>query len=105
MMHSLCLAGNHYSLRFTVNALCNLEEKTGMSLAHLQETSFSCIRGLLWCALLHENPALSLSDAGNLLEHHLKSGGNLQEIANALAAALEDACFFYPAGQDQAMNP
>ena len=51
MMHSLCLAGNHYSLRFTVNALCNLEEKTGMSLAHLQETSFSCIRGLLWCAL------------------------------------------------------
>ena len=104
MTHVLFLAGKNHPLHFTVNALCQLEEKAGIVLNSLQENSLSCIRALLWCALLQENPSLTLTDAGNLLDDHLKSGGTLKEIADALAAALEDACFFQPAGTETTMN-
>ena len=105
MMHAITLAGKNYPLHFTVNALCLLEEKAGMSLDHLQENSLSCIRALLWCALLHDQPALTLTDAGNLLENHPKGGGTLNDVAACLARALEDACFFQQAGAETAMNP
>lgn len=105
MTHFLCLSGKNHPLHFTVNALCSLEEKTGTSLDQLQGASLSCIRGLMWCALLQENPALTLSDAGSLLEAHLKSGGSLREVAASLAQALEDACFFHPEGQAAGMSP
>ena len=104
MMHSITLAGKNHPLHFTVNALCQLEENAGIPLDRLQENSLSCIRALLWCALLHDFPAFTLPEAGDLLENHLKSGGNLKEIASCLAQALEDACFFQQAGTEVTGN-
>ena len=105
MIHSITLAGKNYPLHFTVNALCQLEEHAGIHLDRLQENSLSCIRALLWCALLHDHPSFTLVEAGDLVENHLKNGGNLKEIASCLAQALEDACFFQPAGAEAAGNP
>ena len=74
---TVTLCGKEYPLHFTVNALCCLEEKTGKGLSEMQSGQMSCLRGLLWCALSQQNPGMTLEDA-----------------ASALAAALEDACFF-----------
>ena len=90
----ITLCGRDYPLRFSVNALCCLEEKTGLSLAQLQGRHMSCLRSLLWCGLLETKDQMTLEEAGDLLDRHLKSGGTLEETASALAAALEDACFF-----------
>lgn len=102
MTHSITLNGREYTLHFTVNALCCLEEKTGLILAQLQGTQLSCLRGLLWCGLLEQEKGLTLQDAGDLIDRHLRSGGDLNGLSASLAAALEDACFFPKAGGNQA---
>ncbi len=91
---NITLNGRDYPLRFSVNALCCLEEKTNLSLSGLQGRQMSCIRGLIWCGLLETPDRMTLEEAGALLDAHLRSGGSLEDAASALAAALEDACFF-----------
>lgn len=101
----LTLNGKDYPLRFSVNALCCLEEKTGRSLDSLQGSQMSCLRGLLWCGLLETRPQTTLEEAGELLDAHLRSGGDLKTVSDALAAALEDACFFPRPGRSAAPSP
>lgn len=88
------LCGRDYSLTFSVNALCLLEEKTGLSLGKLQGQELSCIRGLIWCGQAEAQTALSLEETGDLLDRHLRSGGDISSVSRQLASALEDACFF-----------
>lgn len=90
----LTLLGKDYPLRFSVNALCCLEEKTGLSLSALRGRQMSCLRGLLWCGLLDGPDRMTLEEAGELLHRHLKAGGDLKSVSAALSQALEDACFF-----------
>ena len=94
MNRILTLNGRDYPLCFSINALCCLEEKTGLSLSQLQSTQFSCLRGLIWCGLMEGEQGLTLEGAGELLDAHLQHGGDLQAVSDALAAALADACFF-----------
>ena len=96
------LNGQNFSLRYTVNSLCQLEEMTGMSLERLLKTGFSSVRGLLWCGLQYQMNHLTLEEAGNLLQQHLEKGGTLEKIAQAVCTALEDAGFFHPG---EAGNP
>ncbi len=97
---NIALNGKSYPLRFTVNALCCLEEKTGQGLDQLQGGRISTLRGLLWCGLMEGCPAITLESAGQLLNDHLQHGGDLASVSDALAAALEDACFFPPRGRE-----
>ena len=94
MNRVLTLNGRDYPLRFSINALCCLEEKTGLSLSQLQSAQFSCLRGLIWCGLMEAEKGLTLESAGDLLDSHLQHGGDLQAVSDTLAAALGDACFF-----------
>lgn len=105
MRHTITLNGREYPLRISVNALCCLEEKTGKSLAQLHATQMSCLRGLLWCALLESDAPLTLEQAGKLLDDHLRSGGSMQQVSSVLAQALEDACFFQLPGKKEAAAP
>ena len=105
MNRVLTLNGRDYPLRFSINALCCLEEKTGLSLAQLQSAQFSCLRGLIWCGLMEAEKGLTLEGAGELLDAHLQSGGDLQAVADTLAAALEDACFFPKGTAKETENP
>ena len=98
MNRSITLSGREYPLRFSVNALCCLEEKTGQSLDALQGAQLSCVRGLLWCGLMEGMPHLTLEDTGEMMDAHLQSGGNLKSLAEELALALSDACFFQAPG-------
>ncbi len=94
MNRILTLNGRDYPLRFSINALCCLEEKTGLNLSRLQSAQFSCLRGLIWCGLMESEKGLTLEAAGDLLEAHLRSGGEIQAVSDTLAQALGDACFF-----------
>ena len=93
-MQRITLCGREYSLRFSVNSLCCLEEKMDKGLAALLKTDLSSLRALLWCGLLEQEQHLTLEDAGLLLEAHLKSGGSLMDVSLRIAQALEDAGFF-----------
>ena len=100
-MTELTILGRRRPLRFTINALCALEEKTGGSLEGMLRGGLSSVRGLLWCGLLGDEPSLTLEGAGQLLEAHLQAGGSLHEIAKALARGLEEAGFFQPGEEGQ----
>ena len=93
-MQKITLCGREYSLRFSVNSLCCLEEKMDKGLSGLFKTDLSSLRALLWCGLQEQEQHLTLEDAGLLLEEHLKSGGSLMDVSCRIARALEVAGFF-----------
>ena len=94
------LAGRLYALRFTVNAVCCLEESRKAGLDELLKTRLSCIRALLWCGLMEEEN-MTEEEAGTLLQKHLDMGGNLQEVGERLADALAAAGFFQLPGPEE----
>lgn len=104
-MHTITLNGREYSLHFSVNSLCCLEEKMEKGLYTLMKTNLSCLRGLLWCGLMEEEKGITLEDAGSLLESHLRAGGSLMAVSHALSRALEDAGFFPHPGMEEKRPP
>ena len=104
-MTAICLNGRDYALRYSVNAVCCLEDKLG-SLAELMRNQLSCLRGLLWCGLMETEKRITLEDAGALLQAHLDGGGSLKQVSGQIAAALEKAGFFQlPAGSGPSPGP
>lgn len=77
-------------LCFDFNALAAYEEATGTSVLAegLQDGLRTArgIRALLWAALLHEDPDLTLSDVGAMLNI-----GNMADLTARLQAALVSA--------------
>lgn len=104
-MTAICLNGREYALRYSVNAVCCLEDKLG-SLTELTRNPLSCLRGLLWCGLMETEKGITLEDAGALLQAHLDGGSSLKQVSGQMAAALEEAGFFQPpAGNGPAPDP
>lgn len=58
------------TLLLNLNALCKAEEVTGMNLivGEVIFTSLRVMRALLWAGLLHEDPTLTIEEAGDLIE-------------------------------------
>ena len=100
-MQGITLCGREYSLRFSINSLCCLEEKMEKGLPTLLKTDLSSLRALLWCGLLEQEKHLTLEDTGRLLEAHLQSGGSLAQVSRAVAQALEGAGFFPQPGKEK----
>lgn len=88
------LNGKQYPLRFTVNAVCQMEKETGMPLGDVLRSDLSCVRALLYAGL-YEQEGLSMKETGELLDKHLKNGGSLKRVADAIARDLDSAGFFH----------
>lgn len=88
------IAGKAYCLRYSVNALCEVEARAGGSLDGLMEKQFSATRLLLWGALMEHQPDITLRGAGEIISEHIRGGGTLEDIVNMCADALSQAGFF-----------
>lgn len=88
------IGGRALVLRYTVNSMCVVEELAGGSLAEAFEADFTAARLLLWGALIDRQQGLTLREAGELLDAHLRGGGTLGEIVDACAEAMRRAGFF-----------
>ena len=94
-MDKICkIGGRECALRYTVNALCAVEELAGGSLDHLMERQFTASRLLLWGALIESRPEITVADAGEMIGAHIRMGGTLEEIVNLCADALAEGGFF-----------
>ena len=90
---ALTIGARTFTLAFTANALCELEDATGQSvpafLAGLEDPAnppgFKTIRLLLWAGLLDQH-GLSLQDAGKLIDEV-----GLDVIGERLGAAIEQS--------------
>ena len=88
------IAGRSVILRYTVNAMCAVEDAAGGALDNVMERQFTAARLLLWGGMLDKAPETPLSEAGRLIGEHLASGGTLDEIVEACAEAMRRAGFF-----------
>lgn len=88
------IGGRSVILRYTVNAMCAVEDAAGGSLDEALSREFTGVRLLLWGGMLHSQPDLTLAGAGELLDAHLTAGGTLEEVATCCAEALRRAGFF-----------
>lgn len=84
-------------LRYDINAIADLEEKLGRGVgAMLSEEAMglSTVRGLLWAGLKWEDRGLTVDRAGQLLQDHLASGGDLQAVGQQINQALQISGLF-----------
>jgi hypothetical protein len=76
---SLILGGVKRSLAFDFNAIVLAEKVTGVNLlkAIVNEITATNLRGLLWAALLKENPELNLEEVGSWIT--MRNAGTIHE--------------------------
>lgn len=72
-------------LKFNMNALTELEDVLGIPITGLssQKVGMKELRAMLWAGLLHEEPELTLREAGDLMEVE-----NLNEISTKITEAM-----------------
>jgi hypothetical protein len=94
-------------LSYSVNAVCELEERSARNLGQLLLTlqlnvvapSFAACRWLVWAGLLHDDaqfqklgvPSLTPAQVGDWLHAWLTAGHTLGELGPIIAAALEQS--------------
>ncbi len=80
--------GVQRTVRFTLNALAELEDKFGSVQAAFdkleKENSMKALRAILWAGFLHESPELTEQEVGNLIDI-----AYMQELIGTLNTALE----------------
>jgi hypothetical protein len=80
--------GVERTIKFTLNALAELEDKFGSVQAAFdkleKENSMKALRAVLWAGFLHEDPNLTELTVGNLIDI-----AYMQELVDSLEEAFE----------------
>lgn len=80
--------GIERKIKFTLNALAELEDKFGSVQAAFdkleKENSMKALRTILWSGFLHESPNITEQQVGNLIDI-----AYMQELVESLGAAFE----------------
>lgn len=73
------------TLRFTLNALAEIEDKLGVPLSKLAEVELGVktVRTMLWAGLIHEDEELTEKQVGNMVDF-----GNLEEVQTKVTEAF-----------------
>ena len=81
-------------MKYTINSLCAVEDRAGMSIDQLLDRQFSATRLLLWGGLIEFQPELTLQETGELIGAAIAQGESLSDIVDLCAEGLRDAGFF-----------
>lgn len=79
--------GKEYTIRFTLNAMAELEDKYGSvdaAFKKLDEGSIKAARFILWAGLMEDAPELSEQLVGSLMDIQL-----MAQLMNTLGVALD----------------
>jgi hypothetical protein len=102
----VALGGNTTrTLRFSFNALCRMEQTLGTSVNRIVAggvAGFTEVRALLWAALLHEQPDLTVEATGDLVQAYLEQGGSFIALSAKMVEALERSGLMGPTPPDGA---
>jgi hypothetical protein len=73
------------NLRYTMNALAEIEDILGVPLSELENIKMSIknVRVILWAGLIHEDPTLTQEEVGNWVDL-----GNFKEVQEKVAQAF-----------------
>lgn len=79
--------GVERTLRFTLNAMAELEDRYGSvdeAFNQLDKNSIKAVRCVLWAGLIHEDPELTEQQVGNLIDMQY-----IQDLMKSLGVALD----------------
>jgi hypothetical protein len=76
------------NIRFTLNALAEIEDSLGIPLSKLQEVELGIktVRTMLWAGLIHEDEELTEKQVGNMVDFT-----NLEEVQKKVSEAFATA--------------
>jgi hypothetical protein len=79
------LGGKVRNLRYTMNALAEIEDQLGVPLAEMENVKMTMknIRVILWAGLIHEDKELTQEDVGELVDLN-----NIQTVQEKVAEAF-----------------
>lgn len=89
MQRLLTINGKSYkAAEFDVNFICEMEDN-GIQLDEIDKKMFKTIR--MYAAL---SMGVDVVTAGKELSEHMKNGGSLEEVSNAMSQMMEESDFF-----------
>lgn len=94
MERRIDIGDKSYRLRYSLNAMCEMERAAGCPLEQMVEKQFSAARLLLWGALIDLQPEISIAEAGRMMDAYMRAGGTIEDVINICYQAMEDAGFF-----------
>lgn len=77
-------------LRFTLNSLAEIEDRLGVPLSKMSEVELGIksIRTMLWAGLIHEDPELTETEVGNMVDFENLEYSQ-EKVAEAFSLATE----------------
>lgn len=97
-MRRLEIGDNAYTLKYTINALAELQEMSGKSIeqhvAEMVTGSIIGLRWIMWAGLIDAHDDMTVRKVGALLDDYFEAGGEMDTLSDTLTAALEDSGFF-----------
>lgn len=82
------LDGKERTLRYTLNAMTELEDRYGSveeAFKQLEEGRIKAVRCVLWAGLIHEDPTLTELEVGNLIDMRYMS-----DLMNSMNNAIDN---------------
>lgn len=79
------LGGKTRTLNYDLNAIAELEDKTGVEVSDMAEMKMSIknVRAMLWAGLIHEDEDLTEKEVGAMVNMH-----NMEYVQEKLAEAF-----------------
>lgn len=73
------------TIRFTMNAMAEIEDKLGVSLEDMGDIKMSIknVRTILWAGLIHEDPELTEQEVGDMVDMN-----NMEYVQEQVALAF-----------------
>lgn len=92
---ALKVGDNDYTLKFSTNSICELEDRLDKGLNEIVRNMerVATVRALLWAGLRHHHPEVTIAGAGEMID-----SAGVGPITDAIGRALTAA--FPPASQD-----
>lgn len=87
------LNGKKYTIEYTVNSLCEIEEYAGMPIDRLMARQFSATRLLLWGGLRKNHGDMTIYQVGDLIWAMIQEGRGLEDVVDICAEGLREAGF------------
>lgn len=93
LMRDIKLEGTKFALRFSFNAICDIEEKTGKSITEIldfgegETPPMSLVRTLVWAGLRSNHEEMTELGAGDVIDA-VGIEGTMKALEAALAAAF-----------------
>jgi hypothetical protein len=86
--YDFCVNNKDYSLKYTFNSICDLEEEAKIGLTSLlssEKVGLNTMRLILWAGLKWKEHGITKQRVGDLIQKFIEEGGDYSELCSKAA--------------------